>query len=64
MADNSQYSIMTYQRCPGHWRAAKTPHAHSGLSIQGRTTNNFVTPEDYASESEAELAAQKLIKKL
>jgi hypothetical protein len=64
MADKSQFSIMTYQRRPGHWRAAITPHAHSELFIRGRTTNNFVTPEDYASESEAELAAQKLIRKL
>jgi hypothetical protein len=64
MADKSRFSIMTYQRCPGHRRAAMTPHVHSGVSIRGPTTNNCETPDDYTSESEAELAAQELIRKL
>jgi hypothetical protein len=64
MADISQYSIVTYERRPGHWRAAITPYAHSGLFIRGRTTTSFVTPDDYASESEAKFAAEKMIRKL
>jgi hypothetical protein len=64
MADKSQFSIVTYQRSPGHWRAAITPFAHSGLFIRGRTTTSFVTPDDYVSEPDAALAAEQLIGKL
>jgi hypothetical protein len=38
--------------------------ARAGSLIQGDKVRSVVTPDDYASESEAELAAQKLIKKL
>jgi hypothetical protein len=64
MADKSQFSIVTYQRNPGHWRAAISPYAHSGIFIRGRTTVSFVTPDDYGSESEAVTAAEKIIKAL
>jgi hypothetical protein len=64
MADKSNFSIVTYQRSPGHWRAAITPFAHSGLFVRGRTTTSFVTPDDYASEPDAAVAAEKIIKKL
>jgi hypothetical protein len=64
MADISQFSIVTYERRPGHWRAAITPYAHSGLYIKGKTTNSFVTADDSASESDASSAAAKLIGKL
>ena len=64
MADVSQFSIVTYERRPGYWRAAITPHAHAGMSIKGKTTNSFVTPDDSASESEANFAAANLIGKL
>lgn len=64
MANKSQFSIVTYQRVSGHWRAAISPYAHSGLFIQGRTTISFVTPDDYASESDALFAAEKIIKAL
>jgi hypothetical protein len=64
MADISQYSIVTYERRPGHWRAAITPYAHSGLFIQGRTTTSFVTPDDSASEPDAQFAAEEIIRKL
>jgi hypothetical protein len=64
MADKSQFSIVTYQRSPGHWRAAITPFSHSGLFIRGRTTASFVTPDDYASESDAMIAAEQAIRKL
>lgn len=64
MADVSQFSIVTYERGPRYWRAAITPHAHAGMSIKGKTTNSFVTPDDSASESEANSAAANLIGKL
>ena len=64
MADISQYSIVTYERRPGHWRAAITPYAHSGLFIRGKTTTSFVTPDDSVSESDAKFAAEKIIRKL
>ena len=64
MADKSKFSIVTYQRSPGHWRAAITPFAHSGLFMRGRTTASFVTPDDYASESDAMMAAEQAIRKL
>jgi hypothetical protein len=64
MAEISQYSIVTYERRPGYWRAAITPYAHSGLFIRGRTTTSFVTPDDFESESDAQFAAEKMIRKL
>jgi hypothetical protein len=64
MADISQYSIVTYERRPGHWRAAITPYAHSGLFIRGRTTTSFVTPDDSASEPDAKFEAEEIIRKL
>ena len=64
MADKSKFSIVTYQRSPGYWRAAITPFAHSGLFIRGRTTTSFVTSEDYASEPDATVAAENIIRKL
>lgn len=65
MADISEFSIVTYERKPGHWRAAITrTRKNSGMGVGGDKVRSVVTPDDYASESEAELAAQKLIRKL
>ena len=64
MADISEFSIITYERKPGHWRAAIIPKARSGNVDAGDTVRSVVTPDDCASESEAELAAQKLIRRL
>jgi len=63
MAHMSDYSIVTYERKPGHWRAAVARKIRSG-TIHGDKVLSIVTPDDYASESEAELAAEKLIRKL
>ena len=63
MAEISEFSIVTYQRKPGQWRAAITRKRSSGMD-RGDTMRSVVTPDDYESESEAELAAQKLIRKL
>jgi hypothetical protein len=45
MADISQYSIVTYERRPGHWRAAITPIRRSDTVFQGRTITSIVTPD-------------------
>jgi hypothetical protein len=64
MADVSQFSIVTYERKPGHWRAAVTRKSRTGSVIDSAKVLSIVTPEDYASESEAKVAAEKLIRRL
>jgi hypothetical protein len=64
MAEISQFSIVTYERRPGHWRAAITPNRQSRSFIRGKMTSSFVTPDDFASESDAMFAAEKIIRKL
>jgi hypothetical protein len=59
----SEFTIVTYQRKPGHWRAAITPQARPENVVRGEV-RSVVTPADYKSESDAELAAEKLIKTL
>jgi hypothetical protein len=63
MAHISDYSIVTYERKPGHWRAAVSPKVLD-RSAPGNTVRSTVTPDDSASESEAKLAAEQLIRKL
>ena len=63
MAEVSDFSIVTYERKPGQWRAAFARKVRSGAT-SGDNLRSTVTPDDYASESEAELAAQKMIRKL
>jgi hypothetical protein len=63
MAHISDYSIVTYERKPGHWRAAVTLKAGSGMA-RGDQVRSVVTPLDYASEAEAQFGAEKLIRKL
>jgi hypothetical protein len=57
MAHISEYSIVTYERKPGHWRAAVSPKGFDRSGAPGKTVNSTVTPDDSASESEAKLAA-------
>jgi hypothetical protein len=64
MAELSLFSIVTYERRPGYWRAAITPIRKSGTFISGKTISSIVTPDDSASESDAKFAAEKLIRKL
>jgi len=64
LAEISQFSIVTYQRKPGHWRAAFVRKARTGSVVRGDEVLSSVTPDDYASESEARLAAEKIIRKL
>ena len=63
MANVSEFSIVTYLRKPGHWRAAIFPEGRT-QNAQGDTVRSVVTPDDFASEAEAQLAAEKLIRKL
>jgi len=63
MADISKFSIVTYERKPGRWRAAITRKASSGDVVRGEEVRSVVTPDDDASEPDAELAARKLISK-
>ncbi len=55
---------MAYERRPGHWRAAVTPVRQSSTAIRGKTISSVVTPDDHASESDANLAAEKIVRKL
>ena len=64
MADISKFSIVTYERKPGHWRAAITRKVRAGIVVGGDKVRSIVTPDEYASESEAQVAAEKLISKL
>jgi hypothetical protein len=64
MADISKFSIVTYERKPGQWRAAITPIRRSVSSTQTGTVLSIVTPEDLASEVDAQSTAEKIIKKL
>jgi hypothetical protein len=62
MTDISEYSIVTYERKPGHWRAAVSPRVLD--SALGKAVRSTVTPDDSISEAAAKLAATKLIRKL
>jgi hypothetical protein len=64
MADISEFSIVTYERKPGCWRAAVTRKGSAGMVVGGDKVRSVVTPDDHASESDAQLAAQKLVRKL
>ena len=63
MAEVSKYSIITYERRPGHWRAAIAPIRGSGKLVKG-ATSSIVTPDDFGSEFDANVAAEKIIRKL
>jgi hypothetical protein len=63
MAHISEYSIVTYERKPGHWRAAVSPKVLD-RSAPGKTVRSTVTPDDSTSESAAKLAAEQLIRRL
>ena len=62
MAELSQYSIVTYERKLGHWRAAFVRKALTENAVRG-TVHSSVTPDDFASEAEAQFAAEKIIRK-
>ncbi|MDB5565011.1 MAG: hypothetical protein JWP84_1577 [Tardiphaga sp.] len=64
MADASLFSILTFQRRPGLWRASISPKVNANSAIKGKTMLGFVTEDDSDSEEAAETAAKRAIKKL
>ena len=48
MANVSEFSIVTYLRKPGHWRAAIIPNVRIGC-VGGERVRSVVTPDDFAS---------------
>jgi hypothetical protein len=64
MANVSEFSIVTYLRKPGHWRAAIVPIRRSGTVTRSKTITSIVTPDDFVSEPDAQFAAEKMIRKL
>jgi hypothetical protein len=64
MANVSEFSIVTYLRKPGHWRAAIIPRVRRIGSVGGERVRSVATPDDFASEAEAQLAAEQSIRKL
>jgi hypothetical protein len=63
MAQISDYSIVAYERKPGYWRASIARKIRS-RPVRGDQVLSTVTPDDYSTEAEARLAAEKLVKKL
>ena len=64
MAELSKFSIVTYERKPGHWRAAVTPIRRPGVPTSGKETASIVTPDDFSSEAEANIAAERIVRGL
>jgi hypothetical protein len=64
LADITQFSIVTYERRPGLWRAAITPVRQSGATVPRGIVMSVVTPDDHLSESDATSAARKMIMRL
>jgi hypothetical protein len=64
MADISDFTIITYERKPGHWRAAITRKGSARTGVGDDKVHSIVTPDDHASEFDAQFAAEKLIRKL
>jgi len=67
MADPAKYSVTTFQRQPGLWRASITrtdrrPSIAYGTT--GKEILSIVTPLDLGSEDAAGEAAKAVIKKL
>ena len=63
MADISKFSIVTYERKPGHWRAAITRKGSAGMVVGGDKVRSLVTPDDYASETDTQFCSPKAHRK-
>jgi hypothetical protein len=62
MAKISDFTIVTYERAPGHWRAAFTPKRLPRSVVRG-VVHSTVTP-DCATDSQANLEAEQAIRNL
>jgi hypothetical protein len=63
MAQISEFTIVTYERSPGHWRAAFVPKLLPRSNVRG-AVQSVVTPDDAATEADAHFSAEQLIRKL
>ena len=63
-ADLSARDILIQGTVQGNIVASGRVELRAGSVVEADKVRSVVTPDDYASESEAELAAQKLISKL
>ena len=50
MVHISEYSTVTYEREPGHWRAALFPKVVDRSCAPGLTVRSIITPDDSESE--------------
>jgi hypothetical protein len=64
MALISEYSIVTYERKPNHWRAAIIPTTRIGGADGTDQVRSIITPNDSATEADAKVAAELLIRKI
>jgi hypothetical protein len=67
MADLTKFSIVTFQRMPGLWRASITPADHRrriASPTSGKKILSILTPLDSASEELARQAAKELVKNI
>jgi hypothetical protein len=65
MANRSDFTITTFQRQPGFWRASISRKDNAIISTQGKLVlRSVVTPGDSASEEDAAKAALETIKQL
>jgi hypothetical protein len=68
MADIAKFSILTFQRKPGLWRASVTPADRRPPPIASRKNGEEVfsvlTPRDFPTEELAQNAAKDLVKNL
>jgi hypothetical protein len=63
MAQISEFTIVTYERAPGHWRAAFLPKRPPRDIVRG-TVHSVVTPDDALTEEDAQFSAEQQIRKL
>jgi hypothetical protein len=63
MAQISEFTIVTYERSPGHWRAAFVPKRLPRNNVRG-AVHSVVTPDDALTEADAHFSAERLIRKL
>jgi hypothetical protein len=64
MADQSQFSILTFQRQPGRWRASISRNDRAPIGTSRPAMLSIVTPEDSDSEDDAIKAAKLAIREI
>jgi hypothetical protein len=67
MADIAKFSILTFQRKPGLWRASVTPADRPACIASrknGEEVFSVLTPRDFPTEELARNAAKDLVKNI